>query len=350
MRGGWSLLAIGALAAVPAATDVELMTSLASLPAHVAGAFTEIGACHMTAAGEYLIFDRRAHAVALAAPNADAPRVIVQIGVEPGRLLQPSAFDVAPNGTFAVADAPNGQPRIQFFTETGSARGGFRLPRPQSPQFTMDSVVVSGIGSLKYTGESIFLSQPESGALVTEYTIAGQPARTFGDLRRTGQERDRDVHLAMNVGLVVAIPTGGFYFVFRSGVPMFRRYDRAGALMFERHIEGVELDSHIRGLPTTWAPRRPSSDEFPLVLPTVRTAAADAEGNLWVSLITPYTYVYDGRGDKRRTVQFRAAGIIAPTAFAFVRSGRVLVTPGCYEFDRSSPAARPASRPARDRD
>jgi hypothetical protein len=202
------------------------------------------------------------------------------------------------------------------------------------PQFTMGGIVVSGVGSLKYGGQTVLLSQPEVGALITEYSVAGEALRTFGELRRTDQESDRAVHVALNLGLALPIPKGGHYFVFRSGIPMFRKYDAGGRLIFERHIEGVELDEHLRALPTTWVPRRPSSDEFPLVLPTVRTAAVDPGGNLWVSLTVPYTYVYDSSGDKRRTLQFRGAGIVAPTAFAFIGGNRVLVTPGCYAFDR----------------
>jgi hypothetical protein len=70
----------------------------------------------------------------------------------------------------------------------------------------------------------------------------------------------------------------------------------------------------------------------PLVPPVVRTAAVDPEGRLWVSFVLPYTYVYDAEGEKLRTVQFRAAGVIAATSLAFPGGGRVLVTPGCYEF------------------
>ena len=64
----------------------------------------------------------------------------------------------------------------------------------------------------------------------------------------------------------------------------------------------------------------------------VRTAAVDPGGNLWISLVAPYTYVYDASGDKRHVLQFRAAGIIAPTHFFFTRDHKVLVTPGCYTF------------------
>jgi hypothetical protein len=59
----------------------------------------------------------------------------------------------------------------------------------------------------------------------------------------------------------------------------------------------------------------------------------DPQGQLWISMIVPYTYVYDTQGDKARTVQFSAAGIMSPTSLFFTRSGRILVTPGCYEFD-----------------
>ena len=57
----------------------------------------------------------------------------------------------------------------------------------------------------------------------------------------------------------------------------------------------------------------------------------DAGGRLWISFVVPYTYVYDV-GEKARTVQFRVAGILSPSSLSFSPAGRVLVTPGCYEF------------------
>jgi hypothetical protein len=64
----------------------------------------------------------------------------------------------------------------------------------------------------------------------------------------------------------------------------------------------------------------------------VRTAAVDPEGRLWVAFVLPYTYVYDAEGEKIRTVQFRAAGVVAATSLAFIGSNQVLITPGCYEY------------------
>jgi hypothetical protein len=193
---------------------------------------------------------------------------------------------------------------------------------------------VSGIGSIEYTGRSILLNQPEVGALVTEYGIDGRTIRTFGGLRPTGQERDRAVHLALNAGIPVLNPAGGYYFVFVSGAPMFRKYDAAGTLVFERHVEGIELDDYVRSMPTAWPKRSDGGQEVPLVAPAIRTAAADPEGNLWISLTTPFTYVYDPAGDKRRTIRFKAAGTLTPNRFFFTGNRRVLVAPGCYEFAR----------------
>jgi hypothetical protein len=319
------------LAVSTAALDVEERRSIGGLPAHVAGSFDEIAACHLTPAGEYLVFDRRAHAVSTVTASTGIAQKIVQIGAESGRIIRPSAFDSAPDGTFVVADSPGNRHRIQFFGATGSDQGGFTLEGRHEPQITLGDLVLSGIGSLKYTGESVLISQPVVGALVTEYRLNGAPRRTFGQLRQTGQEKDPPVHAALNAGLALPNPKGGYYFVFVSGVPMFRRYDAGGALVFERHIEGLEVDPLLRSLPTTW-PRR-AGGEFPIVPATIRTAAVDPAGNLWISLAAPYTYVYDSAGDKRRTLQFRAAGIVAPTSFYFTRNGRVLITPGCYAFD-----------------
>jgi hypothetical protein len=50
-------------------------------------------------------------------------------------------------------------------------------------------------------------------------------------------------------------------------------------------------------------------------------------------MAVPFTYVYDAQGDKARTVQLRAAGLVSPTSLSFSTTGRLLVTPGCYEFD-----------------
>ncbi|OFW10123.1 MAG: hypothetical protein A3H96_17815 [Acidobacteria bacterium RIFCSPLOWO2_02_FULL_67_36] len=311
------------------------MRSVRSLPASVAGVFDEITACHLSPEGDYLVFDRRAHSVYTVPRGGGAPRKIVQIGGEPGRILQPSAFDSAVNnGTFVVADIPSGRARIQFFFYMGQSVGGFFLAGRPGPQVTIGVLVLGGIASIEYTGRSILLNQPESGTLVTEYGTDGHVIRTFGNVRATGQERDRAVHLALNAGIPIVNPAGGYYFLFVSGVPLFRKYDAAGKLVFERHVEGTEMDDYVRSVPTVWPKRPEGGQEMPLVSPAIRTAAADPDGNLWISLTAPFTYVYDAAGNKRRTIRFTAAGTLMPTNFFFTADRRVLVAPGCYQFAR----------------
>jgi len=326
------VLALTVVLLVARAFDVEERRATGSLAAHVAAAFDEMAACTLSVTGEYVIFDRRAHAVYTIARGADEPKRIVQIGSETGRIIRPTAFNSASDGSFVIADAPGEQQRVQFFTATGTTLGGFTMPGRGVPQITLGDLVLSGLGTLEYTGQTVLISQPELGSLIVEYLPTGTPLRTFGELRETGQEKDPQVHHALNVGITLLSPKGGYYFVFLSGVPMFRKYDPAGKLVFERHIEGLELDPYVGKLPTTWPRRR---GEIPIVPATVRTAAVDPDGNLWISLAAPYTYVYDTSGDKRRTFQFRGAGIISPTSFFFTRDRRILVTPGCYAFDAS---------------
>ena len=312
------------------ALDVEERRASGSLAAHVAAAFDEIAACHLSSSGEYLIFDRRAHAVYTVARGSDTPKRIVQIGSETGRIIRPTAFDSAADGSFVVADAPGDRQRVQFFSAAGTTLGGFTMPGHGVPQITLGDLVLSGLGTLEYTGQTVLISQPELGSLVIEYLPTGTPLRTFGDLRETGQEKDPQVHAALNLGITLVDPKGGYYFVFLSGVPVFRKYDSAGKLVFERHIEGIEMDPYVGRTPTTWPRKR---GEIPIVPAMVRTAAVDREGNLWISLAAPFTYVYDASGDKRRTLQFRGAGIISPSSFFFTDDRRVIVTPGCYAFD-----------------
>jgi hypothetical protein len=325
-------LVVAAALAQSQPSRVLLLRSTGGLPAHIAGAFEQPLGFQQSDAGQYFIFDRRAHAVYTVA--ADAPKKLVEVGAEPGRVIDPTAFDISPaDGSFVVADAPLRRQRIQFFAASGSRLAGFTLPSREVARVALDALVLNGIGSLQFTGDGVLVNQPDTGVLVSELSFYGETRRSFGQLRPTGQESNPDVHLALNAGLPLIDPTGGFYFVFVTGVPLFRKYDARGALVFERHIEGPEIDPYVQNLPTEWPRRRNGDgDLLPFVPPAIRAAAVDRQGRLWVSLTAPYTYVYDASGEKIRTVQFKGADVIAPNSLFFTRHGRILVTPGCYEF------------------
>jgi hypothetical protein len=315
------------------ALQVETLTSVGGLPPHIVGTFDEAIDFEQDASGLYFVFDRRGHTVHTVDPDRTASRKAVEIGQEDGRVIQPTGFDVAPDGRFVVTDLPRAQQRIQTFTSAGTRIAGFLLPGQPAARIMIGNLMLNGAGSVQHTGETLLVSHPESGALFTEYSQAGYALRSIGRLRETGFEPDRDLHVAMNAGLPLVDPTGGFYYVFITGTPRFQKYDRQGTLIFERHIEGRELDDYLASQPRRWPRRRVQDREVPFVAPVIRAAAVSAEGHLWISLGVPYTYAYDRQGDKIRTVQFRATGIISPTSLSVAPRGRLLVTPGCYEFD-----------------
>ena len=325
----WVIVACAAVLPLAALTP-EILQPVRSVPPEVAGRFRDVRGFQRSAAGQHYVFDRRAHRVFGVDERFEDAWPIVQIGAESGRILSPTAFSTAPDGNFAVADAPEGRPRIQIFNPAGFRIAGFMLPERARPRVATDEMVLSGIASMLFTGSSILISQPENGALISEYSLTGQEGRSFGRLRPTSHEDDRDLHLALNSGIPLSARDGGVYFVFHAGAPVFRKYDRTGALIYERDMQGAETDALIDRLPARW-PRQ--DGELPVVRPTVRAAGVDSRGNLWVALADPFTYVFDPQGDKIRIVQFRGAGLVTPSALFFAADGRLLVTPGLHEFE-----------------
>ena len=266
-----SLCSIALLGTMTAASQIaretDVLQSTDGLPAHVVGLFRQPVAFQQSINGDYYVLDRRGQTVYRVTPTGEAEE-LVEIGPEQGRLLGATSLHVGPSGRFVVADAPSGRERVQIFEGDGTPVGQFTLPGRAAPRITLGTMVLNGVGSLQFTDRSILMNQPELGGLITEFSLAGHPFRTFGTFRRTGHEDDRDVNLSLNSGIPLVDPTGGYYFVFQAGVPIFRKYDAAGTLRFERHIEGAELDpiiAALMGFRRTWcglpASRRFSNDQ-----------------------------------------------------------------------------------------
>ena len=279
------LLSVASLVAI----KPDIIRSVGAVPAHIAGQFRNPLGFQQSKDGQYYVFDQRAHTVFSIDATMTTSRQVVMIGAEAGRIIDPTAFAVEPDGTFVVADAPNGRERIQIFSAAGFRIGGFMLPGRMQTRVTLGDVVLNGIGSLQYTGRSILMSQPETGGLIAEYTLQGHVNRLIGTLRATGHENDRDLQVALNCGIPLVDPRGGLWFVFQTGLPVFQKYDAEGRLIYERRIQGPEIDPVVAALPTTWRRRKIDDHEVPLVPPNVRAAAVDAAGNLWISFVAPYT-------------------------------------------------------------
>lgn len=328
-------IALAAATVVVAQPAAQALRPVGGLPAHLCGQFREPVAFVQASSGEYLILDRRQHTISKVDKARTRLDTLMRAGMEKGNVLQPAVLSLAGEDAFAVSDAPFGQERVQLFFANGAQIGAFLLPGVAAPRLTLDGLILNGTGSLHFTGKNLLINSPESGALVSVLNLEGQVVRQVGALRSTGHEADREVHMALNVGLPLQTSDGGIVFVFQTGVPVLRKYSASGRLEFERHIEGPALDAYIQTLPTSWPTRKVGSGTFPLVPPVVRTAAISPRGDLWISLIPAFTYVYNSAGDKTRTVQFEATGPLAPTSLSFSRASgepRLLVTPGCYEY------------------
>src|SRR5258706_10471225 len=190
------------LFATPAgALKADVLRPSGAVPAHIAGRFREPTGFQQSASGQHFVFDRRAHTVYGIDAQLSSSWEIIQIGAEPGRIIDPTAFAVEPNGSFVVADAPNNRERIQIFSSAGARLGGFLLSGRLKARVVLGASVMNGIGSLQYTGTSILLSQPDTDSLIAEYALNGGVNRLIGRMRRPGHEDDPEVHLGLNSGI-----------------------------------------------------------------------------------------------------------------------------------------------------
>lgn len=336
------LLAFAALAAALVVADAsatfeaEVLKPIGAIPAHalsrISGALSVARLANGD--GDYLVLDRREHTVFRIDRTGNSVRRLMDIGTEGGKLLRPSAMQLAPNGILAVLDAPTAYQRVQYFDTDGKLIGIFYLPLVGTPNVIVGDDVMSGVGAMAFNGRTFLMNEPAWGSLFAELDNSGKLIRHIGELRKTGYESERALHLSFNTGVPVVNPTGGTYFVFQTGIPVFRKYNEQGRLVFERHIEGIELDAVIQTLPNRWIDRKDGSKPFPI--PVVHTAAADPLGRLWVAVRSGYTYVYDANGEKIRTIRFDGARQIQPTSFYFPRPDRLVIGPDGYEFDIGS--------------
>jgi hypothetical protein len=140
-------------------------------------------------------------------------------------------------------------------------------------------------------------------------------ARSIGQLRKTGRETDRDLHLAWNSGIRSPIQGATSSCSWRA--TRRSEVERAGALIYERASRARDRSAgggHSRPVP------RRDAGELPLVAPMVEPPPSiDPAG--CGSLSSAYSYVYDSSGEKSRTVQFRARASYRRRASGSTRAG-----------------------------
>lgn len=336
LKLSWPLLATSLiLAAGSTLPAVEVLTPIGGLPPNIVGQMRAPTAFVQTSDGKYIVFDLRGQQVYGVDAAKKVLKRLVAIGPSDGQILQPTGFAYSTNKTFTIIDQPGKYERVQTFYEDGTPLSRFqRWPAPNGAlRVNGNGGLFGGLTAIAPLGRNLLTAAQASSDsqtdLMHELDADGNTVRRIGSVRTTGQDQDPGLRRALNAGIPVVAADGSIFFVFTTGVPLFRKYSAAGELLFERHIEGPELDVIIQSLPTVWSTAK---GQMPVVTSTVTTAALDPDGRLWISLGGPFTYVYDADGNKTRTVQFRGTDLMTPTHFFFTKDGRVLVTPGCYEF------------------
>ena len=158
--------------------------------------------------------------------------------------------------------------------------------------------MLNGTGSVHFA-DNAAAAQPSRERRARHRLHAGRlpHARSSASCVATGFESDRELHLAHNAGLPLADPTGGFYFVFMTGRPAFRKYSaRRESCSSSGTSKAPRSTRCSTRSPRSGRAARVEDREVPFVAPVIRAAAVSPDGELWISLAVPYTYVYDASG------------------------------------------------------
>lgn len=189
------------------------------------------------------------------------------IGVRPGELFYPEAFDWLPDGGTVVHDAGNG--RVKLF----DAGGLFdREIRPTTKP----------VGLATSSGGDIFVGEPGSGRLITRYGLSGRVESSFGSLLEAKGELERQ---ATNRVHLVRGENGELWVAFLHHL-LVRRYSSETELLAE-----VDLRAKLAERGTEVSSELPAVNidgfQLPVQIQDIAFAAGsdrEAEASLWLLL------------------------------------------------------------------
>jgi peroxiredoxin len=270
--------------------------------------------------GKYFLTDIDNNRLLVINNNMGVEREFGRIGSAPGRLFHPGYLDISGDGTVFVEDG--GNERIVKFDQKGHYAGEFRVNAFQ--------------GMAVDTQNQLYLGQPEEGNLITVYSSTGTKLRSFGQLKKYSEiygeaNRDKDVlyRTALNRVRLATDRDGNLYVGFMI-VPLIQKYSPDGTLVFERRLEGPEIDRLSEAIHK----RRYIATKVDGV--DVRIIALDpvidpANGNIMVPLVDGSVYVADREGNKlsllRPAWTNRGDGTFYPFIAGLGANGEFMVTP-----------------------
>lgn len=272
--------------------------------------------------GKYYVSDVRGNRLLVINEAMQVEREIGRIGSGPGQLLHPGHVGVAKDGTIFVEDG--GNERVQRFDPDGHCLGAF------SP---------GAYEGFKVSREKeVYLGQPESGSLVNVFTAEGKKLRSFGKLKKFSEvygaqysDKDELYEVAVNRVRLFIDEAGSVYVTFMLA-PIIQKYDSRGTLLFERRLQGEEINQLTDILINRSAFKylSTSRDGFEARFITLDPVVDPGTGNIHVLLPNGLIYVADGDGQKVSLLrpQIRQAGV-NPQLFsaAIGAKGEILFIP-----------------------
>lgn len=236
----------------------------------------------------FCISDRTRNSVLVVNEQLAIERVIGGIGSAPGRLFRPGYIDVSNDGIICVQDGGNG--RVQSFNIDGTYLGGF-------PTTTY-------VGFAAGAGGEVYLGQPDKGHLVSVYSQSGRRLRSFGKLKTFSEVygsrfgyKDQLYHKAIN-RVRLSVDKDGNLLVSFMLAPILQKYRPNGDLLFERRLEGPEIDRLTRMLLSDSAEAylTMATDGFPeRVIALEALALGSGEINVMLADGSVYVADYEGR-------------------------------------------------------
>lgn len=269
---------------------------------------------------KYFLTDIEGNRLLVINRNMEVERNFGRIGSGPGRVFHPGYLDVGGDGTLFVEDG--GNERIVRFDQSGHYLGAFRVDDFQ--------------GMAVDAQNQLYLGQPQAGSLITVYSSTGTKLRSFGQLKKYSEIygeafRDKDASYmnALNRVRLASDKAGNLYVSFMN-TPLIRKYAPDGTLMFERRVEGPEIDGLLEAIQK----RRYIATKIDGI--DMRIIALDpvidpVNGNIMVPLVDGSVYVADREGNRvsllRPAWANRGDGTFRPFVAGLGANGEFMVTP-----------------------
>ena len=243
--------------------------SIAALPVEVVGEFREPLGYQRARLGR-----RSSSSTAAATPSTASTRPARPAAssspsaARPGRVIEPTAFDAAPDGTLRRRRrAQRPRARAVLLARRPAAGRLLRCPGRATPRVDARQPVAQRHRHAA-VHRPLGAHQPAGNRRADDrYGLAGTPVRTIGRLRADRARGRPRAASGAERRHPAGRPGGGFWFVFLAGTPAFSRFDANGALLFHRAMQGREIDPIVAAIPAAWPRRAVDGTEIPLVSP-----------------------------------------------------------------------------------